>query len=62
MDVILGDAVAKDAGWFYPNPSERFSVIKDHVSLYAQYMDACFVSDQRVAPQEGDFLWRVDYP
>ena len=46
---------ARDAAWGYPHPTPAFLPIRDHVALYAGKMDACFVDDERVTPQEGGF-------
>jgi uncharacterized protein (DUF427 family) len=45
----------REAAWFYPDPSPRFAALKDHVAFYPARMDACWVGDERVVPQEGDF-------
>ena len=50
-----GDATAVDAGWSYPDPTEGFRPIRDHVAVYAGRMDACFVGDEQVTPQPGGF-------
>jgi len=47
--------VAADAAWGYPKPTQAFASIRDHVAIYAGVMDACFVNDERVVPQEGGF-------
>ncbi|MDF9801215.1 uncharacterized protein (DUF427 family) [Catalinimonas alkaloidigena] len=43
------------AGWYYPEPTERFASLKDYVAFYPSKMDACYVADEKVQPQEGDF-------
>jgi uncharacterized protein (DUF427 family) len=43
------------AAWSYPDPTERFRVIKNFLAFYASRVDCCFVGDDRVLPQEGDF-------
>jgi uncharacterized protein (DUF427 family) len=45
----------RDAAWYYPDPSPRFAALKDHVAFYPGRMDACWVDDERVVAQEGDF-------
>ena len=55
FDVVVGEATAKDAAWCYPNPSAKFSAIRDHVAFYAQPMERCFVDDELVQPQAGGF-------
>lgn len=46
---------AEAAAWSYPNPTEVFLPIKDHLAFYPSAMDACFVDGERVRPQDGDF-------
>lgn len=48
-------ARAVAAAWSYPNPSSRFAALAGHVAFYAGKMGACFVGDERVMPQPGDF-------
>ena len=55
LDVIGGDKVAHRAAWYYAHPDGRYSVIADHVSLYAAAMDECIVDGERVVPQAGGF-------
>ena len=54
-DVQAAGRIAKDAAWGYPDPSTAFRRILDHVAVYPGVMDACFVDDERVTPQEGGF-------
>ncbi|NJM07025.1 DUF427 domain-containing protein [Candidatus Gracilibacteria bacterium] len=53
--VAVGDKRAEHVGWFYPRPSADFAVIAYYVAFYASAMDACFVDDEQVQPQPGDF-------
>lgn len=53
--VRVGDHEARDAAWFYPNPTDAFAAIKDYVAFYPGRMDACYVDDERVESQPGDF-------
>ncbi|MEO0524932.1 MAG: DUF427 domain-containing protein [Pseudomonadota bacterium] len=55
FDVRAGDKTAHHAAWSYPSPSASFSTLAGHVSFYAGAMDACFVGEERVIPQPGDF-------
>jgi len=55
FDVVVGDRVARDAAWSYPNPSPRYAVLADHMAIYPGRVEACFVDGERVRPQEGDF-------
>lgn len=53
--VKVGDEEARDAAWFYPEPTHAFASIKDYVAFYPGRMEACYVDGERVKPQEGDF-------
>lgn len=53
--VKVGLQVAENAAWSYPKPTKRFANIKDYVSFYPSLMHACFVGDEQVQAQEGDF-------
>lgn len=55
VDVVAGDQVAPQAGWFYRQPNEAFAAIADHLAFYPQRVDACFVNDEQVDPNGGDF-------
>jgi len=51
----LGGRVVERAAWDYPQPTAQFAALKDHLAVYAHLMDACFVGEERVAPQAGGF-------
>jgi uncharacterized protein (DUF427 family) len=53
--VEVGGRRAPDAAWFYPVPTPAFLPLKNHVAFYPSRMDACWVDDERVQPQPGDF-------
>ncbi len=55
FDVVAGDMVAAGASWTYPDPDARYAALRDHVSFYPGRMDACFLDDEPVQAQEGDF-------
>ena len=55
FDVQAGGKTAKRAAWTYPQPTGGFAALKDYVAIYASAMDDCFVGDERVIPQPGDF-------
>ena len=44
-----------DAGWYYPEPSPRYEALRDMVAFYPGRVDACFVGDEQVTAQDGDF-------
>jgi uncharacterized protein (DUF427 family) len=47
--------VSENAAWSYPTPSPAFTPITGHLAFYASRVDDCFVGDERVQPQQGDF-------
>ncbi len=59
--VRVGDRHVRGAAWSYPNPTARFAAIRNYMSFYPQLMDACFVDDEQVIAQAGDFYggWRT---
>ena len=54
-DLVVGEREVRDAAWYYPDPSERFAALRDHVAFYPGRVDACFVDEEQVVPQAGDF-------
>jgi uncharacterized protein (DUF427 family) len=46
---------SKNAAWSYPAPSPAFAGIAGHLAFYASRVDACWVGEERVLPQQGDF-------
>jgi uncharacterized protein (DUF427 family) len=53
--VVVGEAVAEDAAWSYPDPTPAFAAIRDALAFYAGRVDACYVDGERVQPQPGGF-------
>lgn len=51
----VGGRRSDKAAWSYPNPTSPFSVIKDHLAFYASRVDECWIGDERVDAQDGDF-------
>ncbi len=51
----VGDRQAPDAAWSYASPSQRFEPIQGYLAFYPSRMDACFVDDEQVQAQAGDF-------
>ena len=43
------------AGWSYPEPRAGYEELRDHVAFYPQLVGACFVGEERVEPNAGDF-------
>lgn len=55
LDVTAGERCEAAAAWTYREPYERFAQLRDHVAFYAARMDACWLDEERVASQPGDF-------
>jgi uncharacterized protein (DUF427 family) len=54
-DVVAGGKTVARAAWTYHEPSAGFEAIRDAVAFYPGLMDACFLDDERVAAQAGDY-------
>lgn len=44
-----------DAAWSYESPAPRYAALRGHLAFYATRVDECWVDDERVVPQAGDF-------
>lgn len=53
--IEVGGRRARDVAWSYPDPTPAFAAIRDHLAFYASKLDACFVDEEQVRPQPGDF-------
>ncbi len=53
--VTVGDRVAEDAGWFYPEPSPGYESLRNHVAFYPGRVDECTVDGEPVQAQAGGF-------
>ncbi len=53
--VVVNQAEAENAAWYYPDPSPEYAGVKNHVAFYASPMDACFVDGEMAIPQPGNF-------
>ena len=54
-DVLGGTRAEAAAAWTYPAPVPRYAALRDHVCFYPSRMDACWLDDERVQSQAGDF-------
>lgn len=55
FDLVIDGATASEAAWAYANPEPAFRRIRNYVAFYAGRVEACFVDDEPVTPQEGAF-------
>lgn len=44
-----------NAAWYYPQPTIEFMLIKNYLAFYPDKMDACYVDQELVKAQPGDF-------
>ncbi len=55
FDLQVGEKRVENAAWFYADPTERFKEIENYLAFYPSKMDACYVDDELVETQKGDF-------
>lgn len=55
FDLQVGDRSVVSVAWTYRQPNQRYAELKDHLAFYASRVDACYVDDERVNAQPGDF-------
>ena len=53
--VKVGNKVSENAAWSYHQPSTGYESLKDHLAFYPGRVDDCYVDEERVQAQEGDF-------
>lgn len=54
-DVSIGDKYIKQAAWAYFQSTPGFESMQGYYGFNANLMDACYVNDELVTPQPGDF-------
>jgi uncharacterized protein (DUF427 family) len=54
-DLVVAGREVKEATWYYPEPSPGYEAIRDHLAFYPGRVDAAWVDEEQVRPQEGDF-------
>jgi uncharacterized protein (DUF427 family) len=60
--IEVNGASQNNVAWTYREPRRGFEPVQDHIALYPGRMEACYVGDERVKAQEGDFYggWITD--
>ena len=53
--IQVGDKVLENGAWTYADPNIAYLDIKNYIAVYPSKMDACYVDDELVQSQEGDF-------
>lgn len=51
----VGSRVLRDAAWVYERPAPGYEAIAGHLAFNPGRVDECWVDDERVVPQAGDF-------
>jgi uncharacterized protein (DUF427 family) len=54
-NIRVNDRAAEKAAWSYETPDEGYEALRDHLAFYAGKMDACYVGEDRVTPQPGEY-------
>lgn len=54
-NVRIGERVAGNAAWTFPDPAPGFEVITEHFAFYPSPMERCLVNGETVKPQPGGF-------
>jgi uncharacterized protein (DUF427 family) len=54
-DLVSNGKTFKRAAWTYRHPESAYLELKDHLAFYAHVMDACYVGEEKVLPQPGNF-------
>ena len=55
LSVRVGDRLAQDAAWTYPDPDRTFEQLRNYLAFNASKLDACYVGPWRVTPQPGEY-------
>ena len=55
FDAEAGERSSEAVGWTYENPDPRYPELRDHAAFYPQRVDECWLGDERVEPNQGDF-------
>ena len=53
--IEVGDRISRKAAWTYELPSPGYEELAGTICFYASRVDACYVGDEQVEPQAGDF-------
>jgi uncharacterized protein (DUF427 family) len=53
--IKVGDKISENVAWSYENPNSGYEGLKDYMAFYPSRVEACYVNDEKVIPQAGDF-------
>jgi uncharacterized protein (DUF427 family) len=55
FDLAHPGSRAERAAWAYHDPKDDYSELQGHIAFYAGRVDACYLDEEQVRPQAGDF-------
>ena len=53
--VRVGKKLSENAGWSYMQPWVGFELLTDYIAFNASKLDACYVENEKVLPQPGNY-------
>ena len=53
--VKINGRVSENVAWSYRSPNAGYEAVKNYLAFYPSKVDACYVNDELVKAQEGDF-------
>ena len=54
-DVVVGERRSGAAAWSYADPVPAYAALRDHLCFYPSRVDECWLGDELVRSQKGDF-------
>lgn len=54
-DLQVQDRRVSRVAWSYSHPNQAFIAIRDYLAFYPSKVDECYIGDEKVQAQEGDF-------
>ena len=55
LDAIVEGRRFIAVGWCYPSPAPGHEALRDHIAFSPGRVDAAWLDEDRIRPQEGDF-------
>ena len=55
FDIAGEHRESSTAAWTYADPVPAYRALKDYIAFYPGRVDACFIDDEQVTAQAGDF-------
>jgi len=55
LTLQVGDQIIENVAWSYESPLPAYEAIRGFLAFYPGKVDACYVDNELVTPQPGDF-------